>query len=202
MKRIIGNERFERILRWMYTPVDGSSMAVFRVGYGAIMFWEVTRYFDHGWIERYYTGKEYYFTYPGFSWVHPWPTLELMEWHFIVMAILGLMIMVGLCYRFAATAMFFVFSYIYLLEQARYLNHFYFVILVAFTMIFVPANRGYSLDAWIKREWPNWPFVNVRSFCVDQWAVWAVKIQFGITYFYGGIAKLNEDWLRGYPLSD
>ena len=202
MERIIGKERFSRILSWMYAPVDGSSMAVFRVLYGGIMFWEMTRYFDHGWIESYYTGKEFYFKYPGFSWVHPWPSLELMEWHFIVMGILGLMIMFGFLYRFAAIAMVPVFSYIYLLEQARYLNHFYFVILVAVTMAFVPASRGYSIDAWIKREWPKYPFLKKPSIYIDQWGLWAVKAQFAITYFYGGIAKLNEDWMRGYPMID
>ena len=202
ISRLIGQKRFSALLRWMYTPVDAASVVILRIGYGAIMVWEVTRYFDHNWIERYYTGKDFYFTYPGFSWVSPWPSLELMEWHFILIAILGLMIMVGFCYRFAATAMLFAFSYVYLLEQARYLNHFYFVILVAFTMIFVPANRCYSLDAWIKREWKSWPMLKKPSLYMDQWALWALRAQFGITYFYGGISKLNHDWLRGYPMTD
>lgn len=178
-------------------------MALFRIGYGAIMLWEVTRYFDHGWIKSYYTGKTLYFHYPGFSWVKPWPSLELMEAHFIVMGVLAFMVTVGFLYRFAAPSLAVVFSYIYLLEQARYLNHFYFVILVALTMIFVPAHRSYSVDSWLKRRFAGYPFLrDGKKKFMDNWAVWAVKIQFGITYFYGGIAKLNEDWLNGYPLSD
>ena len=161
------------------------------------MVWEVSRYFDHNWIKSYYTGKDFYFTYPGFSWVHPWPSLELMEWHFIIMGVFAAMVAVGLFYRTAAVCLAVMFTYIYLLEQARYLNHFYFVILVAISMIFIPANRVWSLDAWIrfKRGLKNSSFM-------PQWGLWAIRAQFGITYFYGGIAKLNEDWLRGYPLSD
>lgn len=202
-ERLIGNDRYLRLLTWMYKPVDSASMVVFRIGYGAIMFWEVTRYFDHNWIRNYYTGKEFYFTYPGFSWVSPWPSLELMEAHFILIAVLAVFIGIGLFYRLAAAGMFVAFSYVYLLEQARYLNHFYFVALVALTMIFVPAHRTFSVDALLKSKLKSWPFLQdgAKKF-MDNWAVWAVKIQFGITYFYGGLAKLNEDWLQGYPLSD
>ena len=203
MERIIGTDRYEKYLRWMYRPVDAASMVVFRIGFGLILVWEVIRYFDHGWIASYFTDKIFYFTYPGFSWVHPWPSLELMEAHFILIAILGAMIALGLCYRLAATGMFFAFSYVFLLEEARYLNHFYFVILVALAMIFVPANRSFSLDRLIKNKFPRWPFLSLgETSFMDNWAVWAIKAQFGITYLYGGIAKLNEDWLQGYPLSD
>ena len=177
-------------------------MAVFRASYGAIMVWEVTRYFDHNWIKSYYTGKTLYFTYPGFSWVHPLPSLELMEAHFILMGVLATMVMVGLCYRFAAAGLAVAFSYVYLLEQARYLNHFYFVILVAVAMICIPAHRSWSMDSWLKRRFSWWPFLKEHSPYTDNWGLWAIRAQFGITYFYGGIAKLNEDWLQGYPLSD
>jgi len=186
----------------MYRPIDGSSVAVFRAGYGAIILWEVTRYFDHNWIKAYFTGKQFYFTYPGFSWVHPWPTLELMEWHFILIGVLATMVMVGFCYRFAAAGLAVAFSYVYLLEQARYLNHFYFVILVAIAMIFIPAHRSWSVDSLLKSKFSWWPFLQKRSPFTDNWGLWAIRAQFGITYFYGGLAKLNEDWLRGYPLSD
>jgi vitamin K-dependent gamma-carboxylase len=194
-----GISAFQNLLLWMHKPIDASSMAVFRFMYGSIMVWEVTRYFDHNWIRSYYTGKDFYFTYPGFSWVHPWPSLELMEWHFIIMGVFAAMVAVGLFYRTAAVCLAVMFSYVYLLEQARYLNHFYFVILVAISMIFIPANRVWSLDAWIKNRVRG---LGVGGRMMPQWGLWAIRAQFGITYFYGGIAKLNEDWLRGYPLSD
>ena len=124
IERLMGPSRYQRFLQWFFRPVDSCSMAVFRASYGAIMVWEVTRYFDHNWIKSYYTGKTLYFTYPGFSWVHPLPSLELMEAHFILMGVLATMVMVGLCYRFAAAGLAVAFSYVYLLEQARYLNHF------------------------------------------------------------------------------
>ena len=172
-------------------------MAVFRFLYGSIMVWEVTRYFDHHWIESYYTDKLFYFTYRGFGWVHPWPSLELMEWHFIIMGVFAALVAVGLFYRVSAVCLAVMFSYVYLLEQARYLNHFYFVILVAIAMIFIPAASAWSIDSWRKKRKGI-----IEGGMIPQWGLWAIRAQFGITYFYGGIAKLNEDWLQGYPLSD
>lgn len=202
LERIIGPKRYLQVLRWMYTPTDGASVAVFRMGFGAIMMWEVWRYFSHNWIAAYYTGKQLYFTYPLFHWVHPWPTLELMEAHFLFMALCGLLVALGLFYRPAAVGLFLSFSYVFLLEEARYLNHFYFVILVALAMICIPAHRVWSLDAYIKSKWARWPFLRTDTGFMDTWAVWYIRLLFGITYFYGGIAKLTPDWLRGYPLSD
>lgn len=202
IERLIGHDRYQRLLQWMFAPIDGSSMALFRIGYGAIMLWEVTRYFDHNWIKSYYTGKDFYFTYPGFSWVHPWGSLDLMEAHFILIGVLAAMVMVGLCYRVAAAGLAVAFSYVYLLEQARYLNHFYFVILVAVAMILIPAHKSWSADSWIKSRFSWWPFLKKYSPYTDNWGLWAIRAQFGITYFYGGIAKLTPDWLHGYPLTD
>lgn len=188
----------QAVYQWALRPIDGAGLAYFRMAFGGIMLWEVYRYVDHGWIGKYYSGKVLYFTYPGFSWVEPWPSALWMEIHFYIMAALAALMLVGFLYRFAATLFFFAFSYVFLLEQARYLNHFYMVILVAFLLIIVPAHHTWSLDAWLSsrvgKKWFGLPS------SVPQWSYWILTFQVGIVYFYGGIAKLNWDWLHGYPL--
>ena len=59
-------------------------------------------------------------------------------------------------------------------------------------MILVPAHRSFSVDARINPA--------LRSSTVPAWALWLVRFQVGIAYFYAGIAKLNGDWLHGEPL--
>jgi len=81
-------QRLRRIAYRMFQPVDGASLAVFRMIFGAIMLWEVWRYFSHGWIERYYVDPTFHFTYDGFSWVRPWPETG-MRLHFTALAILA-----------------------------------------------------------------------------------------------------------------
>src|SRR5918994_531121 len=62
-----------RMCAALFIPVDISFLVFFRVLFGGIMLWEVYRYFNYGWISRYYIEPAVNFTYYGFSWVKPWP---------------------------------------------------------------------------------------------------------------------------------
>jgi hypothetical protein len=115
-----------------------------------------------------------------------------MYWHFGALAVLSLLILLGAFYRVSAALFFLAFSYVFLLDQTRYLNHFYLIVLISFVLIFVPAHAVWSIDAWRSRR--------SRAETVPAWSLWLVRTQIGIAYFFGGIAKLNGDWLRGEPL--
>ena len=56
--------------------------------------------------------------------------------HFYVLGIATACIMVGFLYRIAAPIFFLAFTYLFLLEQARYLNHFYLVLFNQFLDVF------------------------------------------------------------------
>lgn len=180
--------------RWtdrLFEPIDGSSLAAFRVMFGFIMLVEVWRFWTHGWIERYYIHSNFMFKYYGFGWVEPWAG-DGMYWHFALLAVLAVMIMVGLLYRLATIVFFFAFSYVFLLEQARYLNHFYLVILIAFLLMLVPAHRKCSVDALL---WPK-----LRSDWVPNWSLWLLRAQVEVLLIFAGLVKINADWLRLEPL--
>jgi len=115
-----------------------------------------------------------------------------MELHWLGLGVLATCITLGVWYRISATLFFIGFSYVFLLDQARYLNHFYLVSLISFLMIFIPAHRVFSLDALLEPQ--------LRSRLVPAWSLWLLRFQVGVPYFFGGVAKLNADWLRGEPL--
>lgn len=172
-------------------PIDISGLVFFRIAFGLILLLEVFRYFDHNWIKRYWIDPEFYFTYEGFGWLTPWPG-DGMYYHFYLLGIFAFFIAIGFLYRISTILFFLSFSYIFLLDKANYLNHFYLIILLSFIMIFLPANRAFSLDAKIfpkiKRDW------------VPNWTLWWLRIQLGVAYFFGGFAKINGDWLQGEPI--
>jgi vitamin K-dependent gamma-carboxylase len=175
-------------------PVDIASLVYFRIAFGAIMLWEVWRYFDHGWIDRYYVEPAFHFTYYGFDWVRPWAAAWMMDAHFYSLAVLAVLIILGLWYRVAAVLFFLGFTYVFLLDQSRYLNHFYLISLLSFLLIFMPAHRAFSLDA-ARRP-------GMRSDTAPAWALWVLRAQIAVVYFNGGLAKLNADWLRGEPMRE
>lgn len=175
----------------LFAPVDIASLVFFRIGLGAILVWEVVRYFDHGWIGRYWIKPAFHFTYYGFEWVRPWPGIG-MYLHFAGLGLLALGIAVGWRYRLSAALFALGFSYVFLLEQAVYLNHFYMLCLLGILLPFLPLHHAWSLDAARDRR--------LRSQTVPAWVLWVLRAQVAIVYVFGGIAKLNGDWLRGEPM--
>lgn len=90
------------------------------------------------------------------------------------------------------TLFFLGFTYWFLLDRTQYLNHFYLICLISFLMIFIPAHWMYALDAYWRPS--------IRAVVAPAWALWVLRLQLGIAYFYGGIAKINGDRLRGEPM--
>ncbi len=177
--------------QYLLQPVDGASLAAFRVLFGIMMVADLVRYYHYDWIGALYVTPQFHFTYPFFGFIRPWPD-DLMYLHFFLMGVLALLIVLGLFYRAAAVLFFLSFSYVFLLDMAYYLNHFYLIVLLSFILVFVPANRVASLD----KRW----FSKHTSSTVPFWSLFLVRSQLFIVYFFGGVAKLNSDWLQGEPV--
>lgn len=174
----------------LFAPVDISSIVIFRLAFGGIMLWEVTRYFDHNWIYRYWVEPAFNFSYGPF---HFQPLPE--QWMYLLwygLGALAIFIAIGFLYRLSTVLFFLGFTYTFLLEQGRYLNHFYLVVLISFILIFIPAHRYFSIDSLI---WKN-----KKTPLIESWCLWLVRFLVGVPYFFGAVAKINPDWLQGYPL--
>jgi vitamin K-dependent gamma-carboxylase len=180
--------RLESVL---FAPVDVAPLVWFRIAFGLIMLLEVWRYFSHGWIDRYYQAPPFLFTYFGLDWIRPWPGAG-MEIHFLCLGALAAAIALGFHYRIAAALFTLGFTYVFLLDQTRYLNHFYLVCLYSLILVFVPAHRALSLDASFDPT--------IRSATAPAWSLWLLRAQMCIVYFMGGVAKFNGDWLHGEPV--
>ena len=112
-----------------------------------------------------------------------------MYLHWAGLGLLAVFICLGLFYRYSMALFFLGYTYCFLLEQARYQNHYYLICLVSFLMIFVPANAAFSLDVKLG--------LRERQHRVAAWPRLLLMGQVGAVYFFGGIAKINPDWLRG-----
>ncbi len=177
---------------WLFRPVHAASTGAFRVMFGVLMLVEVYRYFANGWIHQHYIAPNFQFKYLFFEWLHPWPGIG-MYIHFSALGVLAVLIALGLFCRAAMVLFFLGFSYVFLLDQGRYLNHFYLICLVAFLMCFTDAHRWLSLDRRLSRR--------KEPAAIPFWQLFLLRAQLFVVYFYAGVAKLNPDWLnRGEPL--
>ena len=139
-----------------------------------------------GWVEELYIKPKFFFTYYGFDWIKPLSE-DGMFLLFYLMIILSLFIAFGLFYRLSASSFFLIFTYVELIDKTNYLNHYYFVSLMSFILIFVPANKYFSLDCFFKISKPR--------LVIPSWPINFIKLQIAIVYIFAGIAKLNWYWL-------
>lgn len=172
-------------------PVSAASLAAFRVAFGLVMAWEAWRYLSYGWVRAYYVEPAFTFSYYGFEWVRPLPEPYLVA-VFVGIGVCGVFVALGWAYRWAAALLAVGITYVFLLEQAHYLNHVYLIVLLAGLLAVLPAARGYSLDARAARQ-PGAP-------TVPAWTVWLLRFQVGLVYTFAAVAKMNPDWLAGEPV--
>ena len=112
--------------------------------------------------------------------------------HFVLLGIASLGVAFGYRYRVSITAFFLLFTYVELIDKTTYLNHYYWVSLVSLLMVFMPLHRTASLDA---RRHP----LSSQVRTMPVWVIWTLRAQVGVVYLFGGIAKLNPDWLFSRP---
>ena len=179
------------VLARVAVPVDGSSLAVLRIALGAVGLLSAARIVAYGWIDSLYAGPSHRFTYLGFGWV-PQPTVAAdarpgrccWPWR-------RLRCCVGWRTRLAAAGLLVSLAWIELIDATTYLNHYWFLTLVAALAVVAPLGRALSLDA--RRA--GGPATVARGW------VWLLRFQVGVVYAFAGLAKLQSDWLvRALPL--
>ena len=132
------------------------------------------------------------FRYYGFEWVHPLPE-PFLSLFFIGGFLLGVAVAAGWRFRVTAPLFALAFTYLFLLEKAHYLNHAYLFCWLAWLLACSPAWREWSLDVW--RDPRQWTPV------VPKWNLYVFPLLMGLVYFFGGINKINYDWLiKAMPL--
>ncbi|CAZ97005.1 HTTM domain-containing protein [Zobellia galactanivorans] len=179
------------ISKHITAPIEAAPLAVFRILFGVMMLLSIVRFWSYGWIEKLYIQPKLFFSYYGFEWVKPLGAYTYLI--FIICGLSAIFVALGYRYRMAIIMFFLSFTYIELMDKTTYLNHYYFISLVGFLMIFLPANAYFSLDAKLN---PKKAFQKIPA-----WTVNGIKLMLGIVYFYAGLAKLNSDWLfKAMPL--
>jgi vitamin K-dependent gamma-carboxylase len=190
-RRTHGQSLIEKLQTRAFAQVDIASLVLFRIAFGLLMTWQVWRYFSYHRIGLFWLEPPLLFKYYGFSWVHPWPGNGLYI-HWAILGVLALFIAIGLSYRVSALLFFLGWTYVFLLDEAQWVNHTYLISLFSFLLIFVPANRAFSMDAWLNPK--------RRSQTAPVWTLWLLRAQMGVVYFFAGVAKISPDWLHGEPM--
>lgn len=181
--------------RWRLSlaePVDNVSVSLYRVVFGLLMLVAVGRFFASGWIAEYYVDARFFFPFFGLTWLRPLPGVG-MYLVFAAMGLAALGIALGLFFRASAAVFAVLFTYAHLVDKTHYLNHYHLISLLAALCVVMPLHQRFSLDA---RRDPS-----LAATTAPRWVLALLRFQIGCVYFFGGVAKINPDWLlRAQPL--
>ena len=149
--------------------------------FALLVLFSTTRFVLNGWVETQVLDPFWTFPFDGFEWL-PRPSLTGAWVLFVGMILGGLLLLAGRTAKVGATIFFVCFTYVELLDKSNYLNHYYFVSLVAFMLAWLPTTA--------------------RTPSVPRLATTSIRLLLALVYFYAGLAKLNADWLlHAQPLA-
>jgi len=180
-----------RIREYLGSRCDVASVAFFRVAFAAVILGHVYVYFSNGLIEYHFGAPEHHLSYFGFEWVRAFSFAGMRRVYFL-MALAAIGVGIGLCYRVSATLLFITFTFTFLAEAAQFQNHYYLICLISFLLILIPAHRSFSIDAILVPQ--------RSSSVIPNWCRLLLIFQLSVPYVYGGLVKLNSDWLHGMPV--
>jgi hypothetical protein len=170
-------------------PESSAPLGIFRILFGLMVAGELAWY----WLARpfmqvYYFDTTFHFSYPGFPQL-PFLNGLGMKIFVVALAFCFLLFAFGLGYRIVKWICCFGFAYLFFLERAAFLNHWYLTLLICVLMLWIPANVRFSLDVkfgWTKpaRTVPSWMRLLLVSLC-------------GLVYLLSGLGKIEPDWISG-----
>lgn len=177
-----------KLVQQLFTKVDNSPLVVFRIIFGCVIIAQAYLDIRFGIIKYEFIAPKVTFPYIGLEWLQPLPGIGMYV-YFTILGLTGFMIMFGWFYRPAIISFTILWTIAFLMQKTLYNNHYYLMILLSGLMIFMPANAGYSVDAYRnKGKYEPW---------CRQWMIWILMAQVAIVYLFGAYNKLYPDWLSG-----
>lgn len=166
------------MIKFLYQPIDAAILIYFRIVAGILMAQELINALVIGKFSV-YTDPKFHFSYQYFEWLKPWPYWGMVV-HFALTIFAGFAVAFNYHYKIFSVILFLGYSSLFLMEATEYINHTYLYCLVSFWMIFLPLHKSKNT--------------------APAWMLYLLLFHMGLAYFFGGVAKLNPDWLVGTPM--
>jgi vitamin K-dependent gamma-carboxylase len=171
----------------LFQPVDALPLGIFRFLFGLLLCIEFL-VLSRKTFPYYYIEPLFHFTYPLFDLLRLKPLSKPLLWLiFYLLQISTVGIMLGLVTRISLIVFTSTFGYFFFMESSVYTNHYYLIFLLSFLMCFGHSGSIFSLDRLINKK--------TRRQQVDYWELFLLRFQICVVFLFGGLAKLNADWL-------
>lgn len=174
------------LLEKLSEPIDGRYLAWFRILVFGLTAVEVTELKSGGYLNFVLSGTDIRFPYEFLPIAMKFTDQQVDLLYAMVMLSAGLCA-IGLLYRFASWMFLISYSFLFFQDKILWNNHWYLFVLIGILAVVINMAGTYSLDVLLKPE-KKQPFV-------ARWNYIVFGVQIGLVYFFGGVAKVNSDWL-------
>ena len=167
-------------------PVNGKYLGWFRTIAFGLMALEVIQFSQRGYLQSFLVETKVRFPYEMIpvSVDFTQAGLNMLLGMIIFSAILC---SIGLFYKYARWVFFLSFTFFFFQDKMLWNNHWYLFLLIGISSLVLDLNRVFSLDAVLAPK--------TKTENVPRWYYGLLAFQIGHVYFFGGIAKINHDWL-------
>lgn len=155
---------------------DAINLDVFRILFGLILLFQYYSFYSVDFIGRGIIAPKFLFSYDLTPFISPLPE-GVMKIMMLVTLIAPIFIMMGKFFKVALWSYIICFGYFFLLDESYYNNHFYVILLLCFLFLFYTPNSLRKVNY------------------VPHWLLFLFQFQIVVVYFFGGVVKLNYDWL-------
>ncbi len=174
-----------KLRTYLSESIPGHVLGLFRIIFGCFMAYEMVDYIQIDLVTNAFVLPKIQLEY--FEFIKPLPAGVLQAMLYTMLAC-TVLIVLGVLFRPACFVFASLYLYFFLLDKGIFNNHLYLFILLAFVLGFTHANRFLSL--------PNlWRKPVTADLMVHRWEIFILQLHFAIVYFYGGLAKINPEWL-------
>lgn len=173
------------LTKFLFTKIDNSSLVVFRIVFGLLIFLEGIGAIFTGWVRKTLVEPQFTFNFIGLDFLQPLDG-NGMYFYFAIMGLFGFFVMIGYRYRFSIIVFTLLWAGVYFMQKASYNNHYYLLLLLCLIMMVLPANAYFSLDA---KKHPD-----RQKLWMYSWCKWLIVLQLLVVYTYAAIAKLYPGW--------
>lgn len=180
--------KYSSIVERLNAPIDNIQLILFRILFGALLAWHCTDAMMTTWLDFVFIQPKFTFSHIGMEWLQPLAG-NGMYYYYAVMAVCGVLVSIGLFYRYSLGVFTILFAGAYYMQKTTYNNHHYLMLLLCVIMLFLPANTSYAVDVKLNRS--------KRQDLMPAWCRFVLIFQISIVYFFATVAKLYPDWLDG-----
>jgi hypothetical protein len=183
----------ELIKPFLIRPVRGEVLGIFRIIFGLLMSYELFSYIRMDLIRQTFILPDVRLSYSYLDFIQVLPE-PVMYGILYICFFAALCILLGLFFRTACLTFAVIYLYILLLDKSLFNNHIYLFILLALLLASTHADKFFSVKQFLRSKSRSTTFI-------PQWEIFILQVQLAIVYFYGGLAKMNYDWLvRNEPM--